>query len=451
MDTPIVDFVKAYAQSDKARFHMPGHKGVSFFGCESLDITEIKGADELYVPEGIILESERNAASLFGTSRTLYSAGGSTQSIHAMLYLSFIRAEKGKRPLVLAGRNAHKAFIYAAAKLDFDVKWIYPKNTDSICSCIITPDMLKKALDECEYKPFAVYITSPDYLGGISDIKALSAVCREYGVPLLVDNAHGAYLAFCKDNMHPIALGADMCCDSAHKTLPVLTGGGYLHIATDDKYCFAEGTVRAMSLFGSTSPSYLIMQSLDTCNRYMSERIRGDINDCTARVENVRKVMDNHGINDISREPLKITADFRYNGIDGFDNIGDYFRELDIEPEYADGDFVVFMVSPFNSENDFVRLEKAFENIKLTKRTREEFVLPQGRSVTSVRDAVFAVSEEITVFQAAGRICAAPSVSCPPAIPIAVSGEIITAEHSRLFEYYGIEKVAVMKNNQLTN
>ena len=128
MNTPIVDFVKAYAQSDKARFHMPGHKGVPFFGCESLDITEIKGADELYVPEGIILESERNAASLFGTAKTLYSAGGSTQSIHAMLYLAYIKATKGERPFVIAGRNAHKAFIYAAAKLDFDVKWLYPES-----------------------------------------------------------------------------------------------------------------------------------------------------------------------------------------------------------------------------------------------------------------------------------------------------------------------------------
>jgi len=447
MNTPIVDFVKAYAQSGKARFHMPGHKGVSFFVCESLDITEIKGADELFVPEGIILESEHNAASLFGTSRTLYSAGGSTQSIHAMLFLSFLNAQKGVRPFVLAGRNAHKAFVYAAAKLDFDVKWLYPESTDSICSCVITPSELKKALDRCEYKPFAVYITSPDYLGRISDVKGLSAVCREYGVPLLVDNAHGAYLGFCKDNLHPISLGADMCCDSAHKTLPVLTGGGYLHIAPDDKYGFAESAVRAMSLFGSTSPSYLIMQSLDLCNSYMSKRIRTDINECALRIESVRKVMKQNSISDISDEPLKITADFRCNGIDGFENIGDYFREFDIEPEFCDGDFVVFMVSPFNTESDFQRLEKAFRNIRLRKIIKEEFSLPMGKSVASLRDAVFAPSEEISVSQAEGRVCAAPSVSCPPAIPIAVSGEIITDAHIRLFEHYGIEKIVVIKNN----
>ncbi len=445
MNTPIVDFVKAYAQSGKARFHMPGHKGVSFFVGEEFDITEIKGADEMYVPEGIILESERNAASLFDTSRTVYSAGGSTQSIQAMLFLAYSKADKKNKPFVLAGRNAHKAFIYAAAKLDFDVKWLYPKEACGICSCIITAEELKKQLEECEQKPFAVYITSPDYLGGISDVAALSKVCKAYGVPLLVDDAHGAYLAFCKGNMHPIKLGADMCCDSAHKTLPVLTGGGYLHISADDSYAFSDDAVRAMSVFGSTSPSYLIMQSLDMCNQYMSKRICGDINDCAARVEAVRKVMNQNGIRDISCEPLKITADFRNVGIDGFESIGDYFRSFDVESEYSDNDFVVFMASPFNSEDDFRKLESAFKNIKLTKNMREEFTLERAESAMSVRDAVFAPSEEISVLSAVGRICAAPTVSCPPAIPIAVSGEIISENHVDIFGYYGIGKVSVVK------
>lgn len=446
MDTPIVDFVKAYAQSGKARFHMPGHKGVSFFGCEQLDITEIRGADELYVPEGIILESEKNAASLFGTSRTVYSAGGSTQSIQAMLFAAYGRADKcGEKPFVIAGRNAHKAFIYAAAKIDFDIVWLYPEQSSGICSCIVTAESLEAQLSACDEKPFAVYITSPDYLGGVTDIAALSAVCKAHGVPLLVDNAHGAYLAFCKDNIHPINLGADMCCDSAHKTLPVLTGGGYLHVSKDDTFGFAQAAVGAMALFGSTSPSYLIMQSLDMCNRYMSERICTDVNDCALRVENVRKVMRHSGINDISCEPLKITADFRSFAVDGFKNCGDYFRSFGIEPEYCDGDFVVFMASPFNTEKDFAQLESAFENIRLTKCVRQEISPEKGEQVMSVRDAVFAPSEEVEVSLAQGRVCAAPSVSCPPAIPIAVSGEVITEKHISVFEHYGIKKIAVIK------
>ena len=122
MDTPIFDFVQNYIKSNTARLHMPGHKGVSFLGCEAFDITEIRGADELYAPDGIIRKSEENATLLFGTAKTVYSAGGSSQSIYAMLYLAYLRADKSTRPFVLAGRNAHKSFIYALAKLDADVE-----------------------------------------------------------------------------------------------------------------------------------------------------------------------------------------------------------------------------------------------------------------------------------------------------------------------------------------
>ncbi len=448
MDTPIIDFVKNYNEVRTARFHMPGHKGVSFFACEQFDITEIKGADELYVPQGIILDSEKNAACVFGTSRTVYSAGGSTQSVQAMLFAAYRRADKsGGRPFVLAGRNGHKAFIYAAAKLDFDVKWLYPQCDTSICSCIVTPQMLEHQLKVCDKKPFAVYITSPDYLGGISDIAALSAVCRAYGVPLLVDNAHGAYLAFCKENVHPINLGADLCCDSAHKTLPVLTGGGYLHVSKDDVYGFADSVVGGMALFGSTSPSYLIMQSLDLCNRYLSEKIRADIIACTACIEKVRAVMNSVSVADISSEPLKITADFRNRRVVGFENPGDYFRSKGIEPEYSDRDFVVFMASAFNSADDFAKLESAFSGIELAEDVREQVGFVKGSSAVSIREAVFAANETVPVSDSLGRICAAPTVSCPPAIPIAVSGEKITDKHIELFDYYGTENIDVVIPN----
>ena len=109
MDTPIFDFVQNYIKSNTARLHMPGHKGVSFLGCEAFDITEIQGADELYAPDGIIRKSEENATLLFDTAKTIYSAGGSSQSINAMLYLAYLRADKSARPFVLAGRNAHKS------------------------------------------------------------------------------------------------------------------------------------------------------------------------------------------------------------------------------------------------------------------------------------------------------------------------------------------------------
>ena len=229
MTTPIVDFVRSYAQSGTARLHMPGHKGQSLLGFEPLDITEIRGADELYAPEGIIAESEANATRLFGTAHSYYSTEGSSQCIRAMLFLALQGApQSGKRPVLLAARNAHKALLYAAALLDFDIRWLWPtaQAEGALCSCPVTAEALTGALHALAQQgisPFGVYVTSPDYLGGVQELPALAAVCRAQGVPLLVDNAHGAYLRFLPQDCHPIAQGAAMCCDSAHKTLPVVT------------------------------------------------------------------------------------------------------------------------------------------------------------------------------------------------------------------------------------
>jgi len=446
MDTPIFDFVQNYIKSNTARLHMPGHKGVSFLGCEKFDITEIKGADELYAPNGIIRKSEENATHLFGTSKTVYSAGGSSQSINAMLYLAYLRADKSQRPVVLAGRNAHKSFIYALAKMDADVEWIYPNRTKSLCSCVFGAKTLREKLESLDRKPFAVYITSPDYLGKMANIPELSKVCKDFDIPLLVDNAHGSYLKFCENDMHPISLGADMCCDSAHKTLPVLTGGGYLHIAKDDRYGFSQKVVNAMGIFGSTSPSYLILQSLDLCNKYIDEKICEDIKICAKKCKELSHIMVECGVWNTTipqfYEPLKITADFsEYDG-----NFAKHFRKFGIEPEYADDDYVVFMISPQNSEEDFEKLKIAFKNLELTLKDDDEtFSFVIGEKAMTIREAIFSESEEICIENAVGRVCASPTVSCPPAIPIAVSGEMITEKHIELFRRYNIDKILVVK------
>lgn len=442
MDTPIFDFVQNYIKSNSTRLHMPGHKGVSFLGFEQYDITEINGADELYAPNGIIRESEENATHLFNTAKTIYSAGGSSQSINAMLYLAYLRADKQTRPFVLAGRNAHKSFIYALAKLDADVEWIYPQNTDSICSCIVNGEMVEKALKSLPRKPFAVYITSPDYLGGMSDIENIAKVCKSYDIPLLVDNAHGSYLKFYKRDLHPITLGADMCCDSAHKTLPVLTGGGYLHIEKNDKFGFSKNVVNAMEIFGSTSPSYLILQSLDLCNKYIDEKIKNDIEICAHKVAELRCLINSNGFGILSAEPLKLTVDFR-----GFDiDFKCYLRGFGIEFEYADNDFVVFMFSPQNSDGDFEKIKLAFENLDTPKTENiENIELPKAERVMTIRESIFCDSEEIDIENALGRVCASPTVSCPPAIPIAVSGERITEKHIELFKKYNTDKILVVK------
>ena len=442
MKTPIYDFVKSYAASGVSRFHMPGHKGNGPLGCEMLDITEIKGADVLCEAEGIIGESEDNASRLFGTAHTFYSTEGSTLAIKAML--AIVCAGK-ERPLILAARNAHKAFLCAAALLDLDIEWIYPEDFLHITSCQITPSALDKAIKNASRAPSAVYITSPDYLGQTADVAALASVSHAHSLPLLVDNAHGAYLAFESPSSHPIVQGADMCCDSAHKTLPVLTGGAYLHISKNADPEYLTRARDAMALFSSTSPSYLVLQSLDLCNTYLEKDFADELKLCSARVKATKEKICSLGFTLLDSEPLKIVVNAAASGYTG-DELADILREHGVECEFADGEFLVLMASPKNTEADFERLERAFENIA------PKAALPQSRDTLcraeqkmSVRDAVLSSKELIDVKLSSGRICAELAISCPPAVPVAVCGEVITEDTVALLQKYGVEKIKVVK------
>ena len=471
MTTPIVDFVRQYAQSGTARLHMPGHKGQSLLGCEPWDITEIRGADELYEAEGIIAQSEANATRLFGTAHTYYSTEGSSQCIRAMLCLAMQGAPRtGKRPVLLAARNAHKALLYAAALLDFDIRWLWPapEDTGALCSCPVTVQALSAALEELAGQgrtPFGVYLTSPDYLGGMQDIAALSAVCDAHGVPLLVDNAHGAYLRFLPGgSRHPIDLGAAACCDSGHKTLPVLTGGAYLHLGPKAPVQ-EESTVRnALALFGSTSPSYLILQSLDACNRLLSADYPARLQECCDRLAALRARLNaltagqgaalQLALDGPAREPMKLTLDAAALGLTG-QALADHLRQNGMECEYADPRYLVLMFTPANPPQDFERLTSAVLHIveNLTgpfpipeKNDRELLELEHElHTCCSIRQAVFAPQEQVPTEQAVGRICAMPTVSCPPAIPIVVSGEKITSAAVRLMQKYHVMQAAVLR------
>ena len=306
MQTPIVDFVRRYQKEGVTRFHMPGHKGQSYLGCEWADITEICGADSLYEADGISADSEENASALFGSGRTFYSTEGSSQCIRAMLSLALSRHNGKERPVVLAARNVHKAFVYAAALLDFDVEWLWPEDgMKSLCSCKVSPAQVEKQI--VRSRPVAVYLTSPDYLGGQMDIRSIAEVCHREGVLLLVDNAHGAYLHFLKQSVHPLDLGADMCCDSAHKTFPVLTGGAYLHLHKNVSGKLGEKGKQALALFGSTSPSYLILESLDLCNAYLSEGYQDKLMDKVNQIQNMKERLTKCGWEFEESDPLKIT------------------------------------------------------------------------------------------------------------------------------------------------
>lgn len=422
---------------------MPGHKGVSFLGCEDLDITEINGADSLYEADGIISESEANASSLFGC-KTFYSTEGSSQCIRAMMHLVTLYArEKGEITRVLAVSNVHKTFLYAAALLDIEVEWLTCEG--DLLTCDVTAEAVEEYFSNAEKLPHALYITSPDYLGKVADIAGLSDVCRRYGVLLCADNAHGAYLRYLPVSEHPIDLGAHICCDSAHKTLPVLTGGAYLHIANDAPAFFAERAKESLALFGSTSPSYLILQSLDAANKYISEGYPELLGEYCLSVMEIKDKLRIRGYLLYGNEPLKITLRAKAYGYLGTELAG-VLRENGIECEFADPDYLVLMLTP---EIKRVELERICDILCSVPPRAPIFEkapkITRGERKMSIREALFSLPEAVEAKNAVGRILASPSVGCPPAVPIAVCGELLDENAVKCFEYYGIEKISVVK------
>ena len=509
MNTPIYDFVTDYMNSGISRLHMPGHKGRGPLGVEIRDITEIRGADVLCEAGGIIGESEANATAMFGTGHSFYSTEGSSLAIRAMLFLALQRARQmqAARPVVLAARNAHKAFLYACALLDCDIEWIYPEETalNSVCACHPTPALVASRLREMDRRPFAVYLTSPDYLGTLADVRgitdAVRTVCESGSaawmqntsenkafaeIPVLVDNAHGAYLHFLPESLHPLDLGAYMSCDSAHKTLPVLTGGAYLQISRRAMEELGPEIRPALSLFASTSPSYLILQSLDLCNAYLADGYPARLAGTIARIGALKAALKASGVPVRESEPLKLVIDaslVRRDSLPGAAGTADpgaaatadpgtagtadpgtaadpnrsggaYLAEIlrgaGIEPEFADTDYLVLMLTPENPEEDYEKIKRALTDFCRAGGFRPGTPtsplrlrpLPQA---LSVREAIFSPHEILPVSGCIGRVCGQPTVSCPPAIPIAVSGEIITEDVIPVFLACGVTELSVVK------
>lgn len=438
MNTPVADFVQRYAKAGTARLHMPGHKGRCFLGCEPWDITEIHGADALYEAEGILAESEQNAAALFGCQRTCYSTEGSSQCIRAMLYLAV--AASGSHTVV-AARNVHRAFVSAAALLDLEIRWLWPEESRSLCGCPISPAQLEETLHSLPEPPAAVYLTSPDYLGGMAEIPALAQICHQHGTLLLVDNAHGAYLRFLQPSLHPLDLGADLCCDSAHKTLPVLTGGAYLHLSPTAPAQLAPLAKSALGLFGSTSPSYLTLASLDLCNRYLAEGYPQRLAEAVERLAELRERLTAAGWRVEPSDPLRVTV-AAPRGVTGQELAGQ-LRRQGAECEYADRDFLVLMATPENTPEELAQAAAALGQCP-GEANPPQLPLARGERACSIRQAAFAPRETVDAAHSLGRVCGLPTVGCPPAIPIAVSGERITPEALALFAYYGIEQVEVL-------
>ncbi len=362
--TPIVDFLTEYAESGISRLHMPGHKGKAPKGVPDalkdmyrLDITEIAGADNLYAPEGIIAESERNAGDIFG-AETYYCTEGSSLAIKAMLYLSLKHFENvngalkpGEKASVIAIGKCHKAFYHAAELLNLEVEHVESAG-----------DYLCDIEDKVSGPTVGVYVTYPDYFGAVTDLKAIKQKMEKLQIPLLVDGAHSAYFKFlqgeyAKDYPHPADCGADAVCTSAHKTLPALTGAAYLHLNESFKDVFPV-VKHAFDIFGSSSPSYLIMASLDAFNG-VAEGFKEELHSFCKEVSKVKAEIAQMGFNVRKSDPMRIVvaSDERFTGED----FAKALRACKCEPECFDKEYVIMMLSPYNSPEDLSRIRDAFE------------------------------------------------------------------------------------------
>ena len=235
-----------------------------------------------------------------------------------------------------------------------------------------------------------------------------------------------------------------MCCDSAHKTLPVLTGGAYLHIGKSAPASFAQQARQAMALFGSTSPSYLTLTSLDLCNAYLADGYAQRLEETVKRIDALKCRLTEKGWRILPSDPLKLTLDACAAGTTGT-TLAQKLREHGAECEFADSETLVLMLTPENTAEDVACLEAALGENQKQARPWPQLPIAKGQQARSVREAMFSPHELIAAADALGRICGAPTVACPPAIPIAVSGEVITKEAITLFQHYGVDQVDVVK------
>lgn len=448
--SPVYSMLVEYTKNNPARFHMPGHKGsqdsplYEIFGkALGFDVTELPETDNLFEPQAAFLEAEMMAARTYGARDTLFCTGGSTLSIETMLRLV---TKRGGR--VLCARNCHKAVINSLSLLGIEPIFVLPRPfKGSGLAGEIKAEDIEKILSR-ENDVAAVFITSPDYYGVISDISAISKVCRNHGVPLLVDNAHGAHL-ICFDGLHPIKLGADLCCDSAHKTLPALTGASYLH--SNLKSITHDDAKDAMMLFGSTSPSYLISLSLDIARVWLETDGKMAFSELSQKVAKVRSFCENLGFftpSEAHFDPVRIVIDTASRGITG-DDAAEFLRKRGIMPEMSDRRHLVLIPTPFNSDDDFKRLEKALSELPLgmplTKDCDFDIYGSLPDRKVGLREALFLNSETVDIEKSAGRISAQTKCPCPPCIPVVMPGEVISAKTAGYLKSYGVLSIKVLK------
>ncbi len=486
--TPLLDALRANAARPHAAFYTPGHKGgkgisprLTDLVGEAVfraDLTELSGLDNLFAPEGVIQQAQQLAAEAFGAVQTWFLVNGSTCGIEAA-----ILATCGMGDKIILPRNVHSSAIAGlilSGAMPIFVNPEYDPILDIAHS--ITPASVQSAIEQ-HPDAKAVMIVYPTYYGVCGDVEAIARITHQYNIPLLVDEAHGAHFAF-----HPqlpiaaLAAGADLSVQSIHKTLGAMTQASMLHVQGDR--ININRVTKALQLVQSTSPSYILLASLDAARQQMAlhgkelmSRTLQLADEARTRISqipglsvleispsstnltppNPPSLLGKGGI--LSLSPLfetlrerrggvgerfildktRLTVTVSGLGLTGFE-AEEILDQLGITAEFASLQHLTFIISLGNTAEDIQQLVQGFmtlakmmsvnknkKDLKLPKLVWDYFISVDNSARMSPREAFFAENETLPIEESRERICAEILCPYPPGIPVLMSGEIITA------------------------
>jgi arginine/lysine/ornithine decarboxylase len=441
-NTPLFNALKEYFSGHPTPFHMPGHKLGKGFPTEflkniaALDVTEIAGTDNLHFPSGPIKEAQDLAAKAFGSKNSFFLVNGSTCGIHTIIMTICKPGDK-----LIVARDCHKSVIGGLMLAGASPVYVRPEfNYDFGIPTVIKVSEIENAL-RLYPDAIGVLITRPNYYGICSDIRAIAELVHSYGKVLAVDEAHGAHLRF-HGSLPESAMeaGADICVQSAHKTLAAFTQGAYLHVGSSR--IDLEKLKFYLSLLQTSSPSYIIMASLDVAREVMQregkKRLDQLINSIRVFKSNIDKSDQpitclscvEGGKTDITRLVINV----RGLGMTGFEIDRKLREKYNIQVEMSDFCNIVCITTPADSAQDLDKLYRALEEIAMTRKGEISTRYPERVAIAIPEQklepgkAMSSRGVEIPLSDAAGRVSRCVITPYPPGIPLVCPGEIITME-----------------------
>ncbi|HEY4553988.1 MAG TPA: aminotransferase class I/II-fold pyridoxal phosphate-dependent enzyme [Bacillaceae bacterium] len=432
---PLYERLISHKNRNPISFHVPGHKnGALLYGYKelpvTLDATELTGLDDLHDPQGAIAEAQELLADLYGTRKSYFLVNGSTAGNLAMVMANCQPGDK-----VLVQRNCHKSVLNALMLANVEPLFISPEiDENSLTSTNINPELIKTAFDR-EPSIKACIFTYPDYYGNVYDLKSIIDIARSKGAVVLIDEAHGPHFRI-GSPFPPSALdlGADMVVHSAHKTLPAMTMGSYLHVNSDR--ILLHKVEHYLSVLQSSSPSYPIMASLDVARRFVAHYTKNDLDyTLKKRDEFITQLTQHPNLRVyIGDDPIKIML--QHEDSSGY-ALQEAMEEAGVYPELADP-YKVLLILPLLKDGMDFPFDRAAENISRIQPGKREHPAPMLQGYKSTRLTRLSISypdmmdkqfEWIALQESEGRIAAKMVIPYPPGIPLLLPGETITSAH----------------------